>query len=404
MSVPASGNGASVVQDQIVDVAGRILALVDLHHYSSFTSVIADPDGHGLFLCWRQGDPLPSELVAIVNSPGQPITVTRKDAPYSRSELDARVGTLLGSVSLGSQIGGVIHEVTVPEEGTGLVAGVLPFNPTVDPGQFVAVATPILSAAVGVPVTVRVKRPSTPLVGSRRADASPWFGGARLVNYTFNPPRHCSSGFGVTAGGVDYLLTAAHCFLGALGESVHNGVPAPNATEIGKVALATDRDVKLDAERIKITNQDGVAGNRIYQGGVGVNESTDPVVGTRRNVVNLFVVTSGSMSGTHGLLKIVDTRVRYAEVIAGIQVTFGPHVKAVALAIGPGQPVAAARGDSGGPVVQPEAQSTNVHAVGTISRGSEFFACRVFDGTECSSDVFYPDITDVLKRWGLALK
>jgi hypothetical protein len=404
-ATPPSGPGGSLVQDQIADVAARILALVELHQYPGFTSVIADPDRQGLFLCWLRGDPLPAEVAAIVADPGQPITVSRLDTTYSLSLLNARVDSILGHDLLALQIGGVIHEVTVPEEGDGLVAGVRPDDPAVDPGQFIAQATPILSAAAGVPVTVRIKERAKFLAGTRHNDDSPWSGGARLINYQFNPPGICSSGFGVTSGGKDHLLTAAHCFGHGIAEDAYNGAAPPNHKKIGHLEFVGDRKEGLDVEQLRVTN--GTAGSKIYFGGVGNNETLLPVAGVKPNVVNLFVATSGATSGTRMPLRIVDTQVNWEREVGGrfkIKVKMGPHVKAMSIRPPLARGMAAARGDSGGPVVMVDKDS-KIHAVGTISWGDGFYPCQIgAEQTECAEDVFYPDIAESLKALGATLK
>src|SRR5215471_20648816 len=187
-SPPADPLGASVVQDQTQDVGTRIKDLVDQNGYAGFTGLIADPDHAGLILCWLRGDPLPGPIASIVASPGQPIHVTREDTPYAYADLATRADPLVANDSLGAQIGGTIHSVNVPEEGTGLTAGVQPDNPaTFDPG----LAATILTAAAGVPVGVMVG--PAPEASTRLNDTSPWFGGGRLTD---NVPRPvCSSGF-----------------------------------------------------------------------------------------------------------------------------------------------------------------------------------------------------------------
>jgi hypothetical protein len=104
-------------------------------------------------------------------------------------------------------------------------------------------------------------------------------------------------------------------------------------------------------------------------------------------------------------LRIVNTRIYRVDSRCVVRWVVGPLVTAWALAIDQGRPVAGARGDSGGPVVMPEAIGTNLHAVGTISAAhADFFGCFVYDGTECTSDVLYADITDVLKLFRSTLR
>jgi hypothetical protein len=388
VSQPSDEFGASPVQDSIENVGIRIMDLVDQNGYPGFTGLISDPDNARLVVCWLNADPFPQPIADIVNNPGEPITVVRQDSPFSNADLTGRVDTILGDPGLGAQINGDIHAVTVPEEGTGLIAGVQPN----DPNTFdLAGAEAALTAAAGVPVTIEVEPRDTPT--TRLNDASPWFGGARLNNV-------CSSGFGIVQPpNRQLLLTAAHCF--AVGAAVRNGVPVANL--IGNVAL---RFPGVDSEAIQIAGG-GLAGGSVYTG--GVNDVTEGSVRINRvglSLVNQFVATSGSFSGENRLLRVIRTgRFENVGLPGGAVVRVGPTSTAVATVPKLGVFVAVASGDSGGPVIRRLAGAGGIAGQGTIVAGGGVnFACVVYDARNCFTRVIYNSLRILLVRvYGAAL-
>lgn len=379
---PSDPGGASAVQDAIEDVAGRILALEDQNAYPGFTGLIGDPDQAQLWLCWLQADPLPAPVADIVANPGQPITVVRQDATYSRDFLDSRVSTILGNDSLGAQIGGNIHSVATPEEGTGLLATVLPDDPNVDPNQFIANAQPVLSSAAGVPVTVQIGPPETD--ATRRNDSSPWDGGARLRDAAGN--RHCSSGFGLVRqrDNAQLLLTANHCF-GA--QAVFNGAGA-------RIGTVTNFVPAGDSEAITIAAP-GAAGRQVYVGGVNdATEGSVRITAVAGTVPNIFVCTSGSFSGEHCPLQVVRTRWRLRNGVGPVNLAVTTRASG---------PVAIAQGDSGGPVIYRGASAGQVFALGTIIGGTRTFNCVVYDGRVCFPDVIFNNLNMLMVNYGAGL-
>ena len=388
VSPPSDPLGASSVQDSIEDVGQRIMDLVDQNSYPGFTGLIPDPDHASMVVCWLRGDPLPQPIADIVANPGAPITLVRQDAPYSNADLNGRVDIILGSASLGAQINGDIHAVTVPEEGTGLIAGVQPNDPTTFD---VAGAQAALSSAAGVPVTVEVQ--PRDVQTTRVNDASPWFGGARLNNV-------CSSGFGVVQPpNRQLLLTAAHCF--ANGAAVRNGQPVANL--IGNVAL---RFPGVDSEAIAIAGG-GLAGGSVYTG--GVSDATEGSVRVARvglNFVNQFVSASGSFSGENRLLQTRRIQ-RFVNVgvPGGAVVRVGPAIIAEATVFKLGVRIAVAKGDSGGPVIRRRVGGA-VSGQGTIVGGGGIaFACNVYDARpafagdrNCFTEVTFNSLNILLTR------
>jgi hypothetical protein len=367
-------------------VGHRILDLVGAGGYPGFTGLSADIDGGRLLLCWVRAEPvLPPAIQAVVDSPGEPVAVIRQYGAYSRAELDARVGALLGNTGLEAQIGGAIHTVTVPEEGTGLIAGVQPAGGGLDPG-----AAGVLSAAAGVPVSV-VAGPA-PEPEARRLDTPPWYAGARLTDNQLE----CTSGFGIVRpGNVQWLLTAYHCF--APGAVVFTGSPfaAGAARRIGMVGPTQPR---FDSEAIDITN--GVAGSHTYTGGVADRTEGDlPVRGAGANIAGLLICNSGSVSGERCGVVIKRVDVAHRIPIRGGQQVVVSSVLATGVQAGW---VVSAKGNSGGPVIRRTAQGF-VQAMGTVSAASPPFRCAMYDAELCSVDVLYADITLLLRAYGARL-
>jgi hypothetical protein len=384
-STPADPFGASPVQDSIEDIGQQIMDLVDQNGYPGFTGLIPDPDHALLVVCWLHGDPLPAPIASIVANPGQPITLVRQDAAFSSGDLTARADSLLNNTSLDGQIAGSLNAVTVPEEGSGLIAGVQPN----DPNTFnVAQAQATLSSAAGVPVTIEIEPADTQT--TRLNDNSPWFGGARLTSGATN----CSSGFGVVKGNVQLLLTAAHCF--AVAAAVTNGGNA-----VGNVA---NRFAGPDSESIQI-GVPGQAGGSVFTG--GVNDATEGSVKVTRvgvNLVNQFVSASGSFSGENRLLRVLRTNRRLRVRNGAAIIIVAPMTIAVATVPKFGVFVAVASGDSGGPVIRRRAGVAGVSGMGTIVAGSGVnFACVVYAARNCFTRVVYNSLRGLLPLYGANL-
>jgi hypothetical protein len=394
---PPSGNGASDTQDEISAVGGAILASVNANGYAGFAGLIATSSG--LELHWLAGDPLPSDIAAIVASPPYPITVTRVDAPYGRAYLDSRATIITGSPSLGAQACGLVHTVVVPEEGNGLQVVAQPYT-GVDPATFVSKLTPLLTAAAGVPVQVTVGPFPQDTVG-RQAETAPWWAGARIKVGTSN----CSSGFGVIRPNdtnKPYVLTAAHCFLP--GATVLNGGAGAAQRTIGTVR---DYLPGFDSEMIEINRADGL--QSVTYTGAWDGAAFADVATTGVNIRGLlqFVCTDGASTGENCLLAIQNTDVR---VLNPAFTT--PARQQWTTNLVTAKPIffrniwigtAVGAGDSGGPVVQYRTDG-KVRAMGTMVAGSGVTRCgTVAPGVTCYGTVYYADINNLLNTYGTDL-
>src|SRR5262245_48421835 len=84
---PVASSGGDIVNDQLIDVGGQILAAVDATNYPGFAGVVADPDHALLQLYWLPNAVLPPAIDQIVQNPPSGIAVQRMDAPHSRAQL-----------------------------------------------------------------------------------------------------------------------------------------------------------------------------------------------------------------------------------------------------------------------------------------------------------------------------
>src|SRR5262249_20379924 len=144
-----------------------------------------------------------------------------------------------------------------------------------------------------------------------------------------------------------WLLTAWHCY-DPYDDRVWNG--AIPASEIGPV---TAWDTQEDIAQIQVSKLDShCTAPIVYEGGVGTDNHTKPVVGVGHLSIGLFVCESGSFIRTVCDTKVVDdldtwtVQNPYTRQYADIAIGDGFQLESVAT----GQPVAASRGDSGGPV------------------------------------------------------
>jgi hypothetical protein len=381
---------------------------------SGFAGVVADHDSGGLTLYWVQGQPLPPEISQIVANPGSLIHIERVDATYSRTQLNSTADGLLDEIanelqghantmgtSLCNQISGFLHEIEVPEEGTGLIGRVEPY----DRASFDANAAGeiLTGAAGGVPVHVEVGQPSVATAG-RLNDASPWKAGGRITQPDPSGAfvHECSAGFGIVGPqNKKYMMTAAHCF--KVNTQVNNGNVA-NPTALGNV---TSRDEPSDSEIIAVNQADP----KIFTGGVGgvgAAEGSADVIGTQgklRGTEN--VCTSGTSTGENCKLEVKATNTRGFARLGFLNWVRVVVVTAKSTIVDEDGPtVAVGHGDSGGPVEVIDKNGKR-KALGIISAENldNQVSCRLFraEKKKCSSTVYYFSIDPLLRGYGATL-
>ncbi|GEM_PF-4403271 len=192
-----------------------------------------------------------------------------RDAPYALAELKAEAEQL--TTMMRANPGSSMHSISIPVDGSELVVGT---DTSTAP---VPTSLPTLRVPLRMVPQVRME------FASRLADTPAYYGGARLVN--MDNGLGCSSGFGVIDGvGVRYLLTAGHC--GRPGGGWWNG----NRSRVIGTAMAE----RVDHDLLLIPTQ---AGNRIFDGGVGVGEFSKGVAGWDWVYAHEYLCLSPSVTG-----------------------------------------------------------------------------------------------------------
>jgi len=126
--------------------------------------------------------------------------------------------------------------------------------------------------AVEVPIEFETRSPVQ--LTSRYHDTAPFWGGAAILNPEIG--ARCTSGFAVTNGSANYLLTAGHC--GRPGGAWWNGDWSI------RIGTASAENVAHDLLLIPTS-----AGGRIYDGGVGTGEFSKGVAGWNWAFANEYV-------------------------------------------------------------------------------------------------------------------
>lgn len=313
------------------------------------------------------------------------LVVNVHQAPYTQKQIDARARDVIARRGAYQQAGIAINAVFTPPDGTGVVVYASANRREAGRKVLPAMAGDPMNA---IPATLVVHPPATPQ--SRLSDFTPHWAGARIQD----GPTSCTSGFPIVrkSDGQTFILTAGHCGAGlwqawAIPDAQHNYV-------FGNTSNITPG---LDIEDIQSSVQ-----GRTYDG--GVKPGTDfskPVVGTSGNQVGDSVCQSGSWTGIHcGLLILehgfVFINGNFVPGWAACQQTGG--LVSVCTGIGGGE------GDSGAPVFSLAANPGQVLARGSISAGLALFgfSCTNNNGetTTCSQEEFFVDIQDILNNYG----
>ncbi|MFF1869852.1 hypothetical protein [Streptomyces sp. CB03911] len=355
-----------VVLDKIVDGLTGGLSEVDRDKIPGFTEVEVDPAKNHIRLHWK-GDVPEATRNLIANLPTG-VTAEVLPAKYSKAELhDAREKLLHDGKpqQLSSSITQTktrITSIAPAIDGSGLDVAYDEDPSTSSPKAFDSPGRALLDEATRDKKTREVKIATDGLTGvethvsytriavdaTRGEDYSPWWGGDGLRT---PGDTICSSGFGVTrSDGTPLLTTAYHC-----GDGIyHNWY---NGAFVGSTSV----EDSYDTDDIRGINTGNAVGNMIYEGAWNDSAGTGKYVsGWGHNNVGDLVCQSAANSGTHCNAYI--TRTDYSFV--------GPNgvwrkVADYALADTPGE-IAAANGDSGGPVYVYDSFGKAV-ARGTIS-------------------------------------
>lgn len=319
----------------------------------------------------------------------QGMTVEVSAAPYTLVELRAEVKRLAGLNMSGAQASGPrLVSVGPKHDGSGIQLGVAGLPGEVSAAQALA-ALPSLAGSVAVEAF-----PDEPAVkADRLVDSAPFYGGGYIERRVNGVAQNsCSSGFAAQAGGLSFMLTAAHCGHGEWWTGRRSGT---NGNVLGTSALRQDRahDAMLIVASSSPLMFDGgsIAGER--------GQFTKTVSGVSTTRAGDYVCISGSYSGA--ICPLLATRTGLTIQVGGFgEVTDVVHADRESTP----RKAAGGNGDSGGPVFSLDG-SDKVIARGTYSaypgNSALWDACEGVPGEgqpngqtgrHCSHRIYYPDI------------
>ncbi|MCC9307204.1 S1 family peptidase [Kitasatospora sp. RB6PN24] len=244
----------------------------------------------------------------------------------------------------------------------------------------------------GVQAHVRYQALSIDAQATREADWSPWQGGGGLQT---GGGTICSTGFGVTrkSDGKKLITTAYHC--GAQGPYyTWSGSHAFVGTAKLENASATNDIVGIDPGK-------NTSGNRVWDGPWNMTGYSKAVSGWGNNNVGDMVCTSAANSGAHCWLYIQQTDIS----VTGPNGVTRPDVE-----FAYSDDIAAANGDSGGPVFTGSNDWTTDEARGVITALDNTMDCGSFTTADawqrkpwCFHGVYYVPIGKILhdQNWSL---
>lgn len=182
-------------------------------------------------------DMIATALKAVPDNVRAAVKVTVAEAPYSKKDLWKARNALWAKKADLRKSGFAVHSIGVKYNGTGLTA----YVENAPSGKLgLAIGA---EAIAGVPVEFR--QGAVPGEVSREDDEAPWWGGA-YIQTVFSA---CTSAFGMVISGLEYLMTADHCF--DLNSTIRDG----GWDTIGE---ATRRNILNDALGIRTDAGSGV--------------------------------------------------------------------------------------------------------------------------------------------------
>jgi hypothetical protein len=303
------------VQDRLNAAAEKIIAT----RGSGFAGVVAAPENGDVRVYWKGRVPASVRQTAV--TAGAPVRFL--SAAYSERELLAETARLAADprvLSVGPEADGSGLTITVTEAGRQAIRS--------RTGAF---------GASAIPLFVRTESAPEPL--SRQNDFSPYVGGAR-----YTTTGGCSTGFAISLSGVSHILSAGHC--GSNGQVAIDGGGNPVTDRMG--TIFNDNNAR---DTLMINTR---SFGHIYVGPFNGSATLD-VSGAQSDFVGNLVCTSGARTGEHCGLRVTNVNTSDSG--------FSPLTRA----IHPTGGCAAARGDSGGPVVV--SSPSGLLARGTISTG-----------------------------------
>ncbi len=326
---------------------------------SGFSNVSIDTDAGAVDLYWK-GE-LPRSTAATVDAAPDGTDIRTHQAKYSLADFEEAVPALWRSYP-------TARIISFNTDGSGATVTLSP-DEAVPPEE-------TEPEGPSMAVTDFVADDVTPAI--RQNDASPWTAGARIKSFG------CTTGFGVVYGSTKYLLTAAHC--GSNGQTATDGAGHTIGTTFHERTA-------VDSMLIKVSSLSGYA----YDG--AWNNTTNyrkPVKGTVASVVGRTTCSSGSFTGVHCGLKIINVNSTFNWGEGAINGAIAQHPSTTG--------VAAGTGDSGGPVFTVKADnSSQILATGLISGISSFVSCGSYPSGKCGRNLLYVPIDRIVTYYPLSL-
>ncbi|PYC83819.1 hypothetical protein C7C46_08410 [Streptomyces tateyamensis] len=360
-----------------------------------------------LDLYWK-GTPS-AEVSAILATLPSGVSASVVPAKYSRADLHAARDKLLSGgkpIQLhvaSSQKPIHINTIAPAVDGSGLQIG---FD--TNDGAVKAAASPLdgsvstdevkalTDSLTGVPTSVTNK--PAPENTSRQQDSSPFYGGAALMNPTGGI---CSSGFAVAKSTGEHLLTTAlHCDGGNGEFKTYWGGSA--------VGLSTTYNGYANDDILGLQLNGRSSAGYLYDGpALETDGYAKPVSGWGQNYVGDYVCTDGANSGVHCNVQLTQTDIG----VGGVGGYWRPHTDLGFATSYTPDGIAAANGDSGGPVFVGRNNYTTDEARGTITALDRTVTCpsneQVLDAGVrtpwCLAGVYYVPIGQTLSDMGWTL-
>jgi Trypsin len=218
--------------------------------------------------------------------------------------------------------------------------------------------------------------------GNRVYDSMPWNGGDNITSHGIG----CTSGVGIDYFGIQYMLTASHCY--DPGWAVYNefaGVSRPN----NLMGIEKSRDIRNGGDDTALIAMP--VSNRIWAGAIGVAHSV-VVAGAATNLVGDVVYNEGAYSGQ--LASVVQNN--YAGCITSYYDTLRAYRTECNIIWARSTGIANQEGDSGGPMVRWIAG--RLYVTGIVSAGTGSVTCQYNApySNECFHNVYYTAATEIL--------
>ncbi|MCW7944071.1 hypothetical protein AAW14_19025 [Streptomyces hygroscopicus] len=405
-------------QETLDKIAGQItegLSEADRARIPGFTDIEVDPVRNSLRLHWK-GTP-PQRVQRILARLPKGVTASVLPARYSKSELHAARNKLLhGGKPADLRIASTATPIRITSigpavDGSGLEIGydedrgadkrdhADPLARITRQGRSNEVKA-VIERAAGVSTAV-VYKPLSVDLASRQQDSSPWAGGSALRN-----PGNgiCSGSFSVKNARGQYMLSTAYHCNGRSGLwRTYRGGATVGSTDASQTSGPDDA--------LGISVPSGQARGALYDGPASETDGySKPVTGWGHNNVGDYVCTDGANSGVHCAVQIAKTDIG----VTGANGIYRPATDLAYATSRTSDGIAAANGDSGGPVFASVANYTADEARGMITALDQTVTCPsseyVLDSSVrtpwCVKGVYYVPIYQTLHdmNWTLVTK